>query len=56
MSLFFCAFAFGHGVKVTGVYHASFIRHSVIDFLLLITKCSAFIRFFPEKVGGGCGA
>ena len=27
MSLFLlCAFAFGHGVKVTGVYHASFIR------------------------------
>ena len=44
---YFCAFAFGHGVKVTGVYHASFYwRHSGIDILLLLAKRSAVILFF----------
>ena len=28
---YFCAFAFGHGVKVTGVYHASFLLETFSD-------------------------
>ena len=53
VSCTFVLFDFCFGSKVTGVYHASFYwRHSVIDFLIFITKRSAIIRFLM-KWGGG---